>query len=154
MKEFIETQYEGTNWDERFELGIPLIDRQHRNLVRITDNLHFTCSRSSETANFRFIQAARELIDYIHYHFNTEEKLMVLFEFPGWLKHKKEHEDFCQEILSLSKQFDDEEHFVPSQFVHFLKKWIMYHIEVSDRVFTDFFQNMKHHDKLKLALAG
>lgn len=141
------------NWEEHLELGIPLIDSQHRTLVRITDNLHFVCTNGKKTNHYRFIQAVRELLDYAHYHFSTEEKIMALLEFPERHDHAKEHEDFFQEILNRSKDFDDEKNFVPCQFVQFLQEWIFYHIEVSDRVFTDFFQNMKQHDKLKVALA-
>jgi len=154
MEKNCPNEHYSIEWDDRFELGIPLIDSQHRNLVRITDNLYFACRKNSESASCRFIQAARELIDYIDYHFNTEEKLMLLLEFPERLNHKKEHEDFLQEIISRSSQINDENPIVPNNFLRFLKEGILMHITVSDKVFTDFFQNQRHHDKLKLVLTG
>ena len=141
-------------WDERLMLDIPVIDRQHENLVRMANNLHLLCTKSKETDNQRFLKAAHEAITYIRYHFSCEEKLMCLLEFSEFSVHKREHEDFVMEILTLAKQFEDGKQSVQNHFMRFIKEWILSHITVSDRAFADFFMSMKNHAKLKLILAG
>jgi len=140
--------------NECIVLGIPLIDRQHANLIRITNNLNFACKKGLETANLRFINAVHEAVDYVKYHFSTEEKLMVLLEYPEHDQHKREHGDFIWEILSRAKQFEEGQDLVPEKFVAFLNNWIYSHIAQSDKMFADYFIGMNHHSKLRLILCG
>ena len=145
---------EYTAIDECLVLGIPIIDRQHANLIRITNNLNFACQKGLESANLRFINAVHEAVDYVKYHFSTEEKLMVLLEYPEHEKHKMEHGDFIWEILSCAKQFEEGQDLVPEKFAAFLSKWVYSHIASSDKMFADYFMGMNHHSKLRLILCG
>ena len=141
--------------DGQLVFGIPIIDTQHANLIRIANNLRLACLvAGTETANPRFLRAVREAVDYIRNHFNTEEKLMVLLDFPDYHTHKKEHDDFIWEILSHAKQFQEEQGLVPEKFAYSLSDWINSHIGSSDKTFADFFLAMKHHGKLRLILSG
>jgi len=135
-------------------LGIPIIDRQHANLIRITNNLNFACQKGLDTANLRFINAVNEAVDYVKYHFSTEEKLMVLLEYPELIQHKREHGDFVWEIICCAKQFEEGQELVPEKFAAFLGKWIYTHIASSDKMFADYFGGMNHHSKLRLILGG
>ena len=146
--------HEYTGMDKNLVLDIPIIDKQHSNLVRIAKNLQFTCQKNQEAANHRFISAVHEAVEFVRYHFSTEEKLMKLMEYPDLAAHKREHADFIWEILSRSKQFQAGQSAIPTQFAHFLNEWVQYHIGVTDRLFADYFLNMEHHGKLRLSLAG
>ena len=135
-------------------LGIPILDMQHANLVRIVGNLRLACQNGIETSNVRFIYAVHEAVDYAKYHFSTEEKLLALLEYPDHHQHKREHWDFIWEILNLAKQFEEGQGLSPEKFVDFFGKWLNSHIALSDKVFADYFLTMKHHAKLKLILCG
>jgi hemerythrin-like metal-binding protein len=135
-------------------LGIPVIDKQHINLMRITNNLYMASRNSEETVNFRFIQAVHEAAEYARYHFNTEEKLMCLLDFPEFYNHKKEHEDFAWEISNFSERFQNEQDLIPRNFVHFFSDWLRFHIGASDKNFADFFFFLKNYGKLKFTLAA
>jgi len=134
--------------------GIPVLDTQHANLVRICNNLRIACLNGVETRNDRFQRAVHEVADYARYHFSTEEKLMSILEYPGFYDHKREHEEFIWEILSRSKQFKEGDEHLAEKFVHFLNEWIRNHIALYDKAFSDYFLSMKHHGKLKLILGG
>ena len=135
-------------------LGIPVIDQQHANLLRITNNLYSACLNTSKIENFRLIRAIREAIDYVRQHFSTEEKLMQLSNFPGFLDHKKEHGDFIWEILSNFNQFEDDEKYTLQNFAQYFSDWVKLHIGDSDKEFADFFLNMKQLGKLRMVLSG
>ena len=136
-------------WDDRFKLGIQLIDRQHERLVFLTNNLHLACLHSTQTANHYFVDTIHQLVDYVNFHFTTEEKLMRLLEFEGYSIHKKGHESFIKEVLIQTEKFSQASHLVPNRFVHFLKDWILGHIAVCDKAMADFVLDSKYHKKLE-----
>ena len=136
-------------WEEEL-LGIPVIDRQHANLIRITNNLHLVHRKGAGNSSRRFISAAHEAVDYVKFHFSTEEKLMKLMEYPDYSGHKKEHEEFTKEILSRCERFQSEEHHLSREFAGFMNVWVKNHISVFDRNFTEYFLTMPHHNKLKI----
>lgn len=140
-------------FDQYLVLGIPIIDKQHANLVRMVNNLYLACQKSRETTNQQFIEAVHESVDYVRYHFSTEEKLMLLLSYPEFSVHKKKHGDFIWEILTISKQFEDGEKFVPKKFVFFLCDWIKNHIGDTDKLFAEYFMTMKKDGKLNTILA-
>ena len=141
-------------WNASMKLGIPVIDEQHTNLIRIVDNLQLTCDRGSEFANQRFIGAASEAIDYIKYHFATEEKLMRLLEYPKYNDHRNEHKDCLWDLSYTSSRFKDDQNPDFRQFILFLNEWIVTHVCDSDRHFATYFHNMQHHSKLKVLAVG
>jgi len=136
------------NWDERFILGIPVIDRQHKELVETTNKLHYACLRNAETANELFIKTAGKAVEYVKQHFSTEEKMMILFNFSGYKAHKLEHESFIKEILNQSMSYKGGRQIAPRRFVYFLKDWILSHIAVCDKRFTSYILSMKEMGKL------
>lgn len=138
--------------DKQLILGIPVIDIQHANLRRMLDNL--SSLKVTENINPRFLLAVRETSDYLKYHFDTQEKLMLLLEYPEYIMHKREHEDFFQEILRRSGLFQTGQNADQEEFTCFLKDWINFHAGNSDTAFTDFFVSMRYHSKFRLALCN
>jgi len=138
---------------ESLALGIPVIDNQHAHLVRIANKLNFVCHNGSKTSNSRLLQSVHEAVDFVRQHFNTEEKLMLLSAFPGYVDHKKEHKDFIEEVLSCSEQFQDGQNLTPQKFARFFSEWVKSHIGVSDKEFAGFFIDVSQRGKLKLMLA-
>jgi hemerythrin len=141
-------------WKAGMKLGIQIIDEQHTNLIRIVDNLQLTCHKGTELSNHRFIGAAGEAIDYIKYHFATEEKLMRLLEYTKYEEHKNEHKDCLWDLSYIYSQFKDEKNPDFRQFVIFLNEWIVTHVCDSDRHFANYFHTMQHHSKLKVLAVG
>ena len=141
-------------WNGSMKLGIPIIDDQHTNLLRIVDNLQLTCQKGTDCANLRFIGAASEAIEYIRYHFATEEKLMKLLEYPKFNEHINEHKDCLLDLSYISGQFKGEQNPDYQQFVIFLNEWIVTHVCESDRNFAHYFLTMQHHSKLKVLAVG
>ena len=136
-------------WEDRFKLGINLIDRQHEKLVELTNNLHMACLQGTKSANNNFIETVHEVVNYVRYHFSTEEKLMLIVNYPKYPFHKKEHEAFIREILVQTQLFTNNSHLVPNRFVYFLKEWILSHIAVCDKVTVDYIISTKLHEKLE-----
>ena len=135
-------------WSDRLKLGLPLVDRQHERLVELTNNLYFACLKSPDIANSFFMNATSEAVEYVKYHFTTEEKIMVILEYPGYSIHKSQHHGFVMEVLRQSANLPTGRSLAPNRFVHFLKEWILSHIAVSDKAMVDYILSLKNHEKL------
>ena len=149
----METIQDCINWDKHLELGIPFIDRQHKNLVRVINNLSLACLHSPETANHHFMNTAFDAVDSIHHHYRTDEKLMLLLEYQGYAQHRKEHDRFIEAVFSHSENSDGSRRIIPIQFVNFLKDWILSHITVKDQEFINYILELKQYGKLEAILS-
>jgi hemerythrin len=130
-------------WSDRYRIGIPLIDEQHKKLIDMTNTLYLGCLDGDEAANAYFLKTVHEAVDYVRFHFTTEEKLLERINYPGLAAHKKEHEDFVKEILQQVQAFQGGKKFVPNMFVRYLRDWVLTHIAVSDKLYALYLVEMK-----------
>jgi hemerythrin len=77
--------------------------------------------------------AIRSAVDYVGYHFSTEEKIMERINYPEYRIHKKEHTDFVKEVLSQVQDFQAGRKTGANDFVLFLRDWILAHVGVCDK---------------------
>lgn len=129
-------------WDSKLELGIPIIDRQHRHLVDLCNTLHkdlMTYSATSGgTTRWRELisNVLREMVDYTKSHFGLEEKLMQEAEFEGLPQHRHEHQEFIEKVAYLLKGFSSASLQTAFEIVRFLRDWILSHVAHSDRLYV------------------
>jgi hemerythrin len=136
-------------WDNRYILGIPLIDSQHKKLLDMTNQLYAGCLMGEEKAKEFFRKTIHRAVEYVKYHFSTEEKLFLLVEYPGFAIHKKEHESFISQLIQTARDFDSGKPFIPNAFVRFLRDWILTHIAISDKLYADYIFDLKKQGRLK-----
>lgn len=126
------------DWDERYSVGVKVIDDQHKQLVVMANELYAGCLHGDEAAKEYFAKTIHQAVDYVKVHFATEELLMHKISYPRHHIHKKEHEDFVQKILTEVGAFSRGEKFVPNHFARYLRDWVLEHIAISDRLYGDF----------------
>jgi hemerythrin len=141
-------------WDDRYLIGIPLIDDQHKELIRLTNNLYEACLVGGEAARVNFRETIRGTVDYVKFHFAAEEKILENVKYPGIAAHKKEHESFVIKVLADVKNFEEGKTFVPNIFVRYLKDWILTHIAVEDKKYAEYILDLKKRNTLKWQLVG
>ena len=120
------------SWEDRFSVGIPLVDSQHKKLFEVTNELYDACRLNNNFAKMQFKQTVREAVAYVKYHFSAEEQIMKRTSYPEYPVHKKAHEDFVMEIIKNAEDFETGKKFVPHNFVRFLKDWILSHVALTD----------------------
>jgi hemerythrin len=130
-------------WDQRYSTGIPKIDDQHKELVRLTNELYASCLSSDEEMRAKFKSTLSSLVCYVSEHFGAEERLLQRVNYPRYIDHKKEHEAFVKKILEEVKLFNSGKSFVPNNFVRFLRDWTLSHIAVSDKAYADYIFSLK-----------
>jgi hemerythrin len=130
-------------WDESYSLGIPIIDQQHKKLIAMTNTLYRGCLSGDDTARAYFMRTIHDAVDYVQYHFTTEEKLLRRIGYPEFAAHKKEHEDFVRKIIEDVQAFSSGKRFVPNNFVRFLRDWVLTHIALSDKLYARYLLSLK-----------
>jgi hemerythrin len=137
-------------WDNKYSVGIPLIDDQHKELIRLTNDLYESCLAGEDAARANFMEAVKGTVDYVKHHFGTEEKLLQKVKYPELTEHKNEHETFVKHILNEVQSFQEGKKFVPNVFVRYLRDWILSHIAVADRKYATYILSLKKAGAIKV----
>ncbi|MDE5898508.1 MAG: bacteriohemerythrin [Treponemataceae bacterium] len=124
-------------WEPKFEIGIPVIDRQHKELFMLCNNLHMALNNKQLGGSWEdeFKYAIKECVEYVKVHFKSEEMLMQAAGFSGFKEHKEVHAIFIRKVLEFSSA---ENYSVGTAFqlVRFLYEWILSHIAHDDKLFV------------------
>jgi len=91
-------------WSDSLSVGHPTIDSQHKELVRRIARL-IDAINSGSVTNEDMVEMLGFIADYTDEHFSTEEKMMVLAEYPGYEEHKAQHLWFMNEVNELIKEY-------------------------------------------------
>jgi len=123
-------------WNEKLATGITEIDAQHKRLVAMVNSLH----EAMKIGKSRDMVAGLigELKDYARSHFDTEEKLMERYKFPGLDPHRVEHNRFIEKILDYDLNLQEGASVPPMDVMLFLKNWLGSHILGTDQLYAPF----------------
>ncbi len=120
-------------WDDSFLVNIPLIDKQHKKLITIINNL---CDYIFQEVSVKDLESSFvELMDYTVYHFESEEKIWQSHfgQEKDYINHQHTHQEFIKELHLLkqglaSKPVND----VLADLVKYLVNWLTFHILDTD----------------------
>jgi len=116
-------------WDATLSVNIDEIDQQHKNLIEMINVLHESAKK--EDRNKVVSEVLIKLKNYINVHFGTEEKYMLMYDYPETQSHKTEHNDFIKEVLDFEVACSGGyAPYVP--LLDFLKNWLSKHIKMTD----------------------
>jgi len=130
-------------WDKKYSTGIELIDVQHRELVRLANQLHQACLAGGDKVSATFKDAMSRMVEYVRFHFGAELQLLLRINYPDYQTHKKQHETLIASILDAAKDYNDGKQFVPNAFVRTLKDWVFGHIAVYDKGYALYVADQK-----------
>jgi hemerythrin len=141
--------HEIVTWHKTFSINIPIIDAQHMELINLTNKLYRNCLKGREHSKEVFMGVLRGTVDYVGYHFSTEEKIMERVGYPAFGAHKREHTNFVREVLKSANNFSRGVNYNPIAFVKYLKDWVLTHIAVSDTALGTYLLNLKQQGTLQ-----
>ncbi|MDR1957024.1 MAG: bacteriohemerythrin [Treponema sp.] len=136
-------------WEDRYSVGMPSLDDQHKELFALTNKLYEACRGGEEVAREHFKEVIRGTVEYVQFHFTSEERLMERINFPGLAEHKQEHLAFVKQVLEEVKNFESGKSFVPNTFVRFLRDWVLTHIAMTDIKYADYIKTLKRQGTLQ-----
>ncbi len=83
-------------WNSSYEVGIDLVDKQHRQLINLINELETSLNGSLKDNSIT--EVAYAIVEYAIYHFSEEEKLMDACYYPQGSCRKREHEEFVTKL--------------------------------------------------------
>ena len=130
-------------WDSKYDVGIEAVDKQHRHLVDLMNDLYDACIGERLELDQKFKDVMKELVDYVMVHFKDEEKIMEAIKYTNLKEHKQTHEGFIKEMLSSVSAYTNGKQLVPNSFVRFLRDWLFNHILIDDKEWARYYYSIR-----------
>jgi len=127
-------------WNEGFSVGVAEIDRQHKQLINILNQL--IGMEGLEVDSELISDTLTHMTEYADYHFNSEESFMKQHGYPEFETHRLEHVAFMRKTAELSMGTIAYKKTIPAELLEYLKTWLVEHILVSDMQYKQFFQGI------------
>jgi hemerythrin len=125
-------------WDDTLSVNVAEIDEQHKKLIGMI-NIFFESIKDEKQGALGTL--LNSLIDYTKYHFSTEEKYMVQFDYINTDLHIKEHQHFTEKVLGIKERFDNNKLILTLEVTSFLKDWIVDHVMKTDKRYSRCFND-------------
>lgn len=139
------------DWSTEMELGIPILDEQHKEMFRIARNIEQLLIQNCENVKpMDLVNIVCELREFVSYHFYEEERMMEKAGFSDLAEHKKNHMYFYNYVqeIDLPKMAKD-----PNGELKILKDhiqdWIFSHMLCDDVTFVITLKERLTEDELK-----
>jgi hemerythrin len=122
----------GIEWRESLAIGVPEIDRQHKELLSRFDSLLNACKAGKGIDELQKLLGF--LDEYVISHFSDEEGIQRNHRFPGYAAHKSEHDGFIARLNALKDEINAHgaavHHVIETN--NLLLKWLIHHIAKVD----------------------
>jgi hemerythrin-like metal-binding protein len=128
-----------TNRHEELSLGIESVDREHRELALAIQELE----EAVVDGDHRSLSAPllRHVAELARAHFSSEEAFMMAKQYPGLAIHLFKHQYLMQELETMLAHFDRDFVKLNEDSVHFLRDWLVSHIQGEDKEFSLWLKN-------------
>ncbi len=132
-------------WDENMAVHIEEIDNQHKEFVKILNTLFdaMKVAKGSEVLE----DVINKVIDYAKHHFAVEERYFDQFGYSDSDLHKKEHQNFFEQIDEFKRALDEGHHLrykndtpLSVDVWKLLKHWLLNHIMDFDKKYAPLFR--------------
>lgn len=128
------------NWDSSMAIGHPSIDADHKALLdqinvlvdtAFGDDSHGSCVKARTEQLLADLRVAMaELVQ-------SEESLMLQYDFPNVVEHRREHVELLKQFDHFVREFSASAGASLAHAVRFLREWFDYHEENWDRPLGD-----------------
>jgi len=122
-------------WSNRFALGIEEIDRDHCNLLSLLRKCQLVEKGNQRDKELRAILT--DLIEYTHTHFQREEAVMMVCNYPGLANHSQVHQLLIKQIDTKFEYLEQGKLNVRELYT-FLSDWLIDHIQGMDHAIAPY----------------
>ena len=112
-------------WSEKISTGIEVVDGDHKILVMLLN--HCIEAIKSVEQHDLLGDILGELLDYISYHFQREEVIMGVCDYPEIEPHMEEHRRLLDNVMQLIKSYGEGE-LSNQSLLKFIRDWFENHI--------------------------
>jgi hemerythrin len=119
------------DWKDKYAIGSPEIDREHRALFHMVNELEEAMVSGKAEGGLESL--FERLAAYSRFHFRTEEKQMRAQGYPDTEQHVREHNEFIARLALLGKKLSQGEEGTDFETLRFLAHWLEAHVLGADR---------------------
>ena len=126
------------HWQDRFKIGVEIVDQAHRKLFTIVEKITELYVEQHQS-KFACVEGIKYFKAYALKHFAEEEAYMRETGYPGYLAHKRLHDRMRRETLpSLERELyaTDFSTEAVQRFIGVCTGWLTGHIMIEDRAIT------------------
>lgn len=121
-------------WCDELNVGVSEIDQHHRHLVALLNRLHDVMRE--RRAPVVVGEVLSELVNYTHYHFAEEERLMAEADCPVLASHCVLHRQLTDHVGAMMAEFQAEpDGLTAAELFEFLSDWLFHHIRTEDMAY-------------------
>ncbi|MBD3218447.1 MAG: bacteriohemerythrin, partial [candidate division Zixibacteria bacterium] len=124
------------SWDQSLSVGQADLDKQHKNILHILNQLHAAMNIESERKNLS--RHLENLGSEIGRHFHAEEELMTEIDYPHLEDHQKAHRKLIKQVRSLQIWTKQERAMTARKDLRLIKSWLIDHIKFIDMKYARF----------------
>jgi len=128
------------SWDSSLEIGIEVIDNQHKELIAAVENSILT---DSAQKGYDVFHSTMDFLEsYVLQHFSDEESFQKYSNYPNYSVHKSLHEDLIQDLNEIKNQIDREglNPKIIQAVNQFLLDWVIHHVSSADMQFGKYYR--------------
>ncbi len=125
-------------WRDSYSVGIKEIDKEHKNLVKIINDLFEIVKVEGNIRDSS--NCIERLIEYTKEHFNDEESILEAAGFPLLDEHKVIHHNLLEKVVELKERIDSGKEDVTQELYLFLRDWLITHILDEDMKYKKFME--------------
>ena len=124
-------------WTNEMSVKSQEIDQQHKQLVSILNELYQAFIDKEHIKKIGTIIS--KMSDYTKYHFDTEEKYFISFDFYDKGNHIMEHQDFKNKVNEFNQKYHANNGALTYDVMNFLRNWLIKHIMETDQKYIECF---------------
>lgn len=114
-------------WSSDLETGIPLVDKDHKVLVSLLNQVHEALEDREERATLGSV--LNSLAEYTVYHFAREERLQEVAGYGDLDAHRRRHAELSAQVESIRATYlESPESVRGEEVLAFLRSWLIDHI--------------------------
>ena len=132
----------GIAWSDSFRLGNEQVDGQHQRLFVLLSELVDACADGTDTGKLQ--ETLDFLVNYTVQHFNDEEALQRLYNYPDFAKHKQIHEDFKVTVGELVGRFKESgsSKELSADVNKIIVRWLLNHVQREDKKIGEYLRTL------------
>ncbi|MDE7017013.1 MAG: hemerythrin domain-containing protein, partial [Lachnospiraceae bacterium] len=122
-------------WQDRFNIGVDFIDREHKKLFSILNRL-FASRKLDGKSQWACQEGIKYFRDHAMKHFTEEEAYMASINYVGFETHRRLHDNFRKKMLPALEKELSQAAYAPEAIDHFLgvcAGWLIGHTLMEDR---------------------
>jgi len=127
------------NWDNSYSVGVEVIDNQHKELIKMLNEL-LNAMKDGKGSD-AITQIVGSLAEYAKVHLNTEEALMSKYNYAEINSHKAEHDALRNKVDQYKRLLPAVTNLQTIELMNFLSNWLNDHIKGTDKKLGKFLNN-------------